>query len=43
MAIRETSDSGAPLVESAPDSSHAAIYRTIAGRVRDGLKLPAVG
>ncbi len=37
MAIRETSDGGAPLVHSAPDSPHAAIYREIARQVRDAL------
>ncbi|MBN9147554.1 MULTISPECIES: iron-sulfur cluster carrier protein ApbC [unclassified Nitrobacter] len=37
MSIRETSDSGHPVVESEPDGPHAAIYRVIAGRVRDQL------
>ena len=30
IAIRETSDAGRPIVASAPDSPHAAVYRTIA-------------
>jgi ATP-binding protein involved in chromosome partitioning len=38
MDIRSTSDSGNPVVVSAPDGPHAAIYRAIAGAVRDGLK-----
>jgi ATP-binding protein involved in chromosome partitioning len=38
MAIRETSDAGNPLVDSEPDGPHAAIYRAIAGQVRDRLK-----
>ena len=38
MSIRETSDSGHPIVESDPDGPHAAIYRTIAGRIRDQLQ-----
>ncbi|MDE2375961.1 Mrp/NBP35 family ATP-binding protein [Bradyrhizobium sp.] len=38
MAIRSTSDAGNPVVESEPDGPHAAIYRAIAGRVRDQLK-----
>lgn len=38
MSIRETSDSGHPVVESDPDGPHAAIYRTIAGHVRDRLQ-----
>jgi ATP-binding protein involved in chromosome partitioning len=37
MAIRETSDSGLPIVATQPDSPHAAAYRAIAGRVRDQL------
>jgi ATP-binding protein involved in chromosome partitioning len=36
--IRATSDSGNPVVVSAPDGPHAAIYRAIAGAVRDRLK-----
>ena len=38
MAIRATSDAGKPLVDSEPDGPHAAIYRAIAGQVRDQLK-----
>lgn len=38
MAIRATSDAGNPVVDSEPDGPHAAIYRAIAGRVRDQLK-----
>ncbi|MCK1383331.1 Mrp/NBP35 family ATP-binding protein [Bradyrhizobium sp. 21] len=38
MAIRATSDAGTPVVDSEPDSPHAAIYRAIAGQVRDQLK-----
>jgi ATP-binding protein involved in chromosome partitioning len=36
-AIRETSDNGAPIVVSAPDSPQAAAYVAIASRVRDAL------
>ena len=39
MSIRATSDSGTPVVESEPAGAHAAIYREIAGRVRDQLQL----
>jgi len=39
MAIRETSDAGRPVVASEPDGPHAKIYREIAARVRDQLKL----
>ena len=38
MAIRATSDSGTPVVESEPDGPHAAIYRAIGARVRDQLQ-----
>jgi ATP-binding protein involved in chromosome partitioning len=38
MSIRETSDSGHPVVESEPDGPHAAVYRAIAGRIRDSLQ-----
>jgi ATP-binding protein involved in chromosome partitioning len=38
MDIRATSDAGTPVVVSAPDGPHAAIYRAIAGQVRDQLK-----
>jgi ATP-binding protein involved in chromosome partitioning len=37
MAIRATSDSGTPVVESEPDGPHAAIYRAIGAKVRDQL------
>ena len=37
VAIREASDSGSPVVVSEPDGPHAAVYRTIAGQVRDQL------
>jgi len=38
IAIRETSDAGNPVVVSEPDGPHAAIYRAIAGQVREQLK-----
>ncbi|APH73542.1 Mrp/NBP35 family ATP-binding protein [Aquibium oceanicum] len=38
MAIRETSDSGAPVVVSQPDGPHAKIYRDIAQRVIERLE-----
>jgi ATP-binding protein involved in chromosome partitioning len=37
MAIRETSDSGLPIVATQPDGPHAAAYRSIAEKVRDQL------
>jgi len=37
MEIRETSDSGEPVVVSRPDGAEAAIYRDIAARIRDRL------
>jgi ATP-binding protein involved in chromosome partitioning len=37
IAIREKSDSGAPVVATMPDGVHAKYYRDIATRVRDGL------
>src|SRR6195256_3601902 len=37
IAIRETSDSGRPVVATDPDGPHAKIYREIAARVRDQL------
>jgi ATP-binding protein involved in chromosome partitioning len=43
MAIRETSDSGRPVVATDPDGPHAKIYREIAGRVRDQLKGAGAG
>jgi ATP-binding protein involved in chromosome partitioning len=38
MAIRASSDAGNPVVDSEPDGPHAAIYRAIAGQVRDQLR-----
>ncbi|WGS18020.1 MULTISPECIES: Mrp/NBP35 family ATP-binding protein [unclassified Bradyrhizobium] len=38
MAIRTTSDSGTPVVESEPDGPHAAIYRAIGANVREQLQ-----
>lgn len=38
MAIRASSDTGNPVVDSEPEGPHAAIYRAIAGQVRDQLK-----
>jgi ATP-binding protein involved in chromosome partitioning len=43
MAIRETSDSGRPVVATDPDGAHAKVYREIAGRVRDQLKGKGAG
>lgn len=43
MAIRETSDSGRPVVATDPDGPHAKAYREIAGRVRDRLKGEGAG
>jgi len=37
MEIRETSDSGRPVVATDPDAPHAKIYREIAGRVRSAI------
>jgi ATP-binding protein involved in chromosome partitioning len=37
IAIREKSDSGSPVVATAPDGPHAQYYREIAIRVRDGI------
>jgi ATP-binding protein involved in chromosome partitioning len=37
MAIRETSDSGRPVVATDPDGAHAAAYRAIAAKVREQL------
>jgi ATP-binding protein involved in chromosome partitioning len=37
MAIRETSDSGRPVVATDPDGPHAAAYRAIAAKVREQL------
>ncbi|WP_026873531.1 iron-sulfur cluster carrier protein ApbC [Inquilinus limosus] len=38
VTIRETSDSGRPIVVSAPDSPHAEAYRAIAARVWEKLR-----
>lgn len=43
MAIRETSDSGQPVVATQPDGPHARVYRAIAGKLRDALAGPGVG
>jgi ATP-binding protein involved in chromosome partitioning len=43
MAIRETSDSGRPVVATDPDGPHAKIYREIAARVREQLKIKGAG
>lgn len=37
ITIRETSDSGRPIVATDPESAHAKIYREIASRVWEGL------
>jgi ATP-binding protein involved in chromosome partitioning len=38
MAIRETSDAGRPVVATAPDGPHAAVYRDIAAKVLAQLR-----
>lgn len=38
LEIRTNSDQGTPVVESMPGSSHARIYRELAGRVRDAIQ-----
>jgi ATP-binding protein involved in chromosome partitioning len=38
MAIRETSDAGTPIVVSDPSGVHAAVYRSIASAVWDGIQ-----
>jgi ATP-binding protein involved in chromosome partitioning len=43
MSIRETSDSGLPIVATKPDSPHAQAYRAIAANVRDQLGSGAAG
>jgi ATP-binding protein involved in chromosome partitioning len=43
MAIRETSDSGRPVVATDPDGPHAKVYREIAARVREQLKIKGAG
>jgi ATP-binding protein involved in chromosome partitioning len=35
MAIREASDAGAPVMETAPNGPHAAVYRGIAAKIKD--------
>jgi len=40
MSIRETSDSGLPIVATQPDSAHARIYRSIAENIRTALTAP---
>jgi ATP-binding protein involved in chromosome partitioning len=40
IAIRETSDSGTPIVIAQPDSAHAAVYRSIAKRVWEKIQAP---
>jgi ATP-binding protein involved in chromosome partitioning len=37
MTIRETSDSGLPVVATQPDGPHAKVYRAIAEKLRDAL------
>ena len=39
MTIREKSDAGLPVVATEPDGPHAKIYRDIAAKVRDQLKV----
>jgi len=43
MAIRETSDSGRPVVATVPNGPHAKAYREIASRVRDQLGAKGTG
>jgi ATP-binding protein involved in chromosome partitioning len=43
MAIRETSDSGRPVVATDPDGPHAKVYREIAQRVREQLAGKSAG
>jgi ATP-binding protein involved in chromosome partitioning len=43
MTIREKSDTGLPVVATAPDSEHARIYRDIASKVLAQLKGGAGG
>jgi ATP-binding protein involved in chromosome partitioning len=43
VTIRETSDAGAPVVATQPDSQHAKIYRAIAEQVRGALSGPGSG
>ena len=37
LAVRETSDAGAPIVASQPDSASAEVYRNMAERVAQKL------
>jgi ATP-binding protein involved in chromosome partitioning len=39
MDIRAASDAGTPLVDSEPHSEHAKVYRSIAGLIRDRLRI----
>src|SRR6266513_2210997 len=39
MSIRATSDTGLPVVATVPDGPHAVIYRDIAAKVRDQLRV----
>jgi ATP-binding protein involved in chromosome partitioning len=43
MVIRETSDSGLPVVATQPDGPHAKVYREIARKLRDSLAGPGAG
>lgn len=45
LAVRETSDAGAPIVASQPESASAKVYRSIAERVEQKLAQtgPAAG
>jgi ATP-binding protein involved in chromosome partitioning len=43
LAVRETSDAGAPIVASQPDSASARVYRNIAQRVAQQLASAAGG
>ncbi|MGE3993079.1 Mrp/NBP35 family ATP-binding protein [Pseudorhodoplanes sp.] len=43
MIIRETSDTGLPVVATRPDGPHAKVYRAIAERLRDALAGPGAG
>ncbi len=43
MTIRETSDSGLPVVATQPDGPYAKVYRDIAQKLRDSLARPGAG
>lgn len=43
LAIRETSDAGRPVVATDPDGPLAAVYRAIAGKVRDQIGIGTPG